>query len=208
LKRRIAELAPRVERAFEFFARGAHPMTLVRRHLGSGGPGAEAWWCDASVELHVAAGAPDIARQKLPVDFFLSLAFSPEFKDAPFAFPNKPEEAIEVASSSHTGVASLVGVALRRPDLIKRLADAPLPPPAERRTYDDALRPYRAKLLQRVLDRKPYAELLEMSTTLDRRESVRWLAYFMSEAQAAELPKVLELADPAVREWYAALAAG
>ncbi len=196
-----------MERAFEFFARGAHPMTLCRRWLGSGGHGAEAWWCDASVELHVAAGAPDIARQKLPVDFFLSLAFSPEFKDAPFAMPNKPEEAIEVASTSHTGVASLVGVALRRPDLIQRLANAPLPPPAEQRTYDDALRPFRVKLLQRVLDRKPYADLLEMSTTLDRLESVRWLAYFMSEAQAAELPKVLELADPAVRSWYGGLQA-
>jgi hypothetical protein len=99
-------------------ATGDHPFTRFRKLLSPGLPdhqSGEIYWQDAQVFLFVRADAPEIVRQKLAVDFILSLAFDPELRrTASFAYPTKAGTTLSGFAHRHDALPMLMAPAAFR----------------------------------------------------------------------------------------------
>lgn len=198
---------PTLKRAFEFFNKGDHPFTRLRKYhvVESTGPESiECYWQDIQITLFVRPDTPDIVRRKLPIDFILALSFDPELKrTTPFAYPPEPKDRLQDIAVRYDWVTRLVAHACRHPEALRKWAETPIEPATmgNQYGYDEAHRLIKAKALQRVLDRKPYGDdLFADAGKLSKTESVRDLLMLSSDVQSAELKRVLDLLPDGYRD--------
>lgn len=198
---------PTLKRAFEFFAKGDHPFTRLRKYQvsePSDQESAECYWQNIQVTLFVRRDTPDIIRRKLAFDFMLALAFDPEFqRTTPFSYPTDPKAQLSELTARHDWVTRFVAHACRHPETVRGWDATPIDPATmgSQHGYDEAHRRIKARALQRILDRKPYgSEMLTDAAKLSRTEGVRDLMMLSSDAQAAELKAVLDLLPDGYRD--------
>lgn len=198
---------PTLKRAFEFFIKGDHPFTRLRKYHVVESTGAESMecsWQNLQITLFVRPDTPDIVRRKLPIDFILALAFDPELKrTTPFAYPSEPKDRLQDVAVRQDWVTRLLAHACRHPEALRKWAETPIDPATmgTQYGYDEAHRLIKAKALQRVLDRNPYGdEILADAGKLSKTESVRDLLMLSSDAQSADLKSVLALLPKEYRD--------
>lgn len=201
----LGRISADVARAWEIYAGGPHPFTIVRKHLSPDGPSESEHipWQSAEVYLRARADTAPIVQKKLMVDFLLSLTTDPDLRRrAPQLRSFGSEERLEYHLTAEHLLPALIAKAGRGDADLRAYAASPWPPdePAAQRWLN-------ANALLHAIDEKPYGALVEAARRLPGDRGGLPLLVFAGEAQAAELPAILDSFGPAGRAYAGPLLA-
>lgn len=225
-REQLDRLASELMKAYAFYRTGEHPYKRFRNYLAP-----QLRWSPESLKerpaqvslmllganLHVYLKpdtSPRIA-EKLSYDFVLSQAFRPDFFQRQEFYTRPGYDFAFAVRESHDslprqGLEWLVSAAVRSPKSIAELAQ-PRPPAASdaQASADQSTVSFRAKVLRRVLDKKPYGTALiaEAKRSFESKGNLQFMLFFASDASRPELKQVLAaLGNAELSEYYRPIA--
>lgn len=209
-------------KAYAFYRTGEHPYKRFRNYLAP-----QLRWSPeslkerpaqvslmllgANLQLYLKPDTSPRIAEKLSYDFVLSQAFRPDFFQKQEFYKRPGYDFAFAVRESHDTLPRqklewLVSAAVRTPKSIAALAQPRLPAASDAQaSADQSTVSFRAKVLRRVLDKKPYGATLiaEAKRSFESKGNLQFMLFLAADASGPELKQVVAaLGNAELTEYY------